>query len=176
MSEYTEAAEKFLTDTGTTLTIEFQYTGPYFAGDKDKRDVYRFTLKNARGEYSSTFGDSIRNTERRAFAAMIGQGWAYWSKEAARMGFRKEAGSETISRKSLAEARNYRPSAYDILACLEKYEPDTFDNWAAEMGYNDRPLSEYPNVLKVWTACVEQYRGLSRMFSADEMEQLREIN
>jgi len=176
MSEYTEAAEKFLTDTGTTFTLEFQYAGPYFDGDKTKRDVYRFTLKNARGEYSSTFGDSIRNTERRAFANAIGAGAAYWSKEAARMGFRKEAGRETISRKSLMEARNYRPSAYGILACLEKYEPDTFDNWAADMGYDERPLSEYPTVLKIWTACVEQYRGVSLMFSADEMEQLREIN
>ena len=137
MSEYTEAAEKFLSDTGTTFNIEFQYTGPYFAGDKDKRDVYRFTLKNARGEYSSTFGDSIRNTER---------------------------------------GERSRPSAYDILACLEKYEPDTFESWCRDTGYNDQPLSEYPNVLKIWTACVEQYRGLSRMFSADEMEQLREIS
>lgn len=176
MSEYTEAAEKFLADTGTAFTIEFQYAGPYFGDDKTKRDVYRFTLKNARGEYSSTFGDSIRNTERRAFANAIGAGAAYWSKEAARMGFSKEAGSETISRKSLREAATYRPTAYDILACLEKYEPDTFDGWAADTGYNDRPLSEYPNVLKIWTACVEQYRGLSRMFSADEMEQLREID
>lgn len=137
MSEYTEVAEKFLSDTDTTFSIEFQYTGPYFASDQVKRDVYRFTLKNKRGEYSGTFGDSIHNTN---------------------------------------QPRKHKPTAYDVLACLEKYEPGAFDDWAAEMGYNDQPLSEHPNVLKIWTACVEQYRSLSRMFSADEMEQLREIN
>lgn len=141
MSEYTEQAEKFLTDTGTTFTIEYQFTGPYFQGDKDKRDVYRFMLKNAKGEYSSTFGDSIRNTEDRVKYAK---------------GYKK-------------------PSAYEILACLEKYEPDTFDNWLLDTGYSGQPVSEYPNVLKMWTSCMEQYRGLRKIFTEEQMEQLREI-
>lgn len=170
MSEYTEQADKFLADTDTTFTLEFQYTGPYFGDDKTKRDVYRFTLKNARGEYSSTFGDSTHNTKLRGWATDTTGRIPYPNKRAAL----KLYGSEQMRER--AKWRKYRPSAYDILACLEKYDPDTFDNWAADMGYNDQPLSEYPNVLKVWTACVEQYRGLARMFSDAEMEQLREIN
>ena len=142
MNDYTKQAEDFLQATGTTFTVIYQYTGPYFQGDKEKRDVFRFTLKNAKGEYSSTFGDSIRNTEDRAKRAK---------------GYKK-------------------PSAYDILACLEKYEPDTFENWCRECGYDEQPLSEYPKVLKVWTDCVEQFRGLRKIFSEEQMEQLREIS
>ena len=171
MSEYTDQAEKFLTDTGTTFEIVYQYTGPYFTGDKEKRDVYRFTLKNAKGEYSSTFGNSQNATEARALFKIYGArapitgGWSS-SKDL----------KEAAKYKAILRNKSYLPpSAYDVLACLEKYEPDTFDNWCAECGYNDKPLSEYPNVLKVWTSCVEQYRGIARLFTAEQMEQLREI-
>lgn len=157
MSEYTEQAEKFLQDTGTTLIIEYQYTGPYFQGDNDKRDVFRFTLKNAKGAYSSTFADSIRNSADRANCAK---------------GYPIRNTGERAKR-----AKGYKkPSAYDILACLEKYEPDTFDNWLLDTGYIGQPISDYPKVLKMWMSCVAQYRGLQKIFTDAQMEQLREIN
>lgn len=166
MSEYTEQAEQFLKDTGTTFTIEYQFTGPYFQGDKDKRDVYRFTLKNAKGEYSGTFGDSIRNTEDRATAAKyrVSSTWHPDSKV-----------EDKIKAAIKRHKAQPKPSAYDILAGLEKYEPDTFNNWANELGYSEQPISEYPNVLKIWTSCVEQYRGLRKIFTEEQMEQLQEI-
>jgi len=169
MSEYIEQAEQFLKDTGTTFEIVYQYTGPYFTGDKDKRDVYRFTLKNAKGEYSGTFGDSRNATEHRAWA----------NDQSGKVPHPRKRNTPktytTDEMKERAQWRKYQPSAYDILACLEKYEPDTFDSWAREYGYDSQPLSEYPNVLKIWTACVEEYRGLVRIFTPEQMEQLREI-
>jgi len=47
-NEYIKRAEQFLADTGTTFKIEYLRTGPYFHGDKGIRDIYRFTLINAR--------------------------------------------------------------------------------------------------------------------------------
>lgn len=138
--KYQEQAKKFLRDTNTEFTIEYQCTRPYFSGDKKKRAVYRFCLKNPKGEYCSTFGESLANSKKRGTRQ-----------------FKK-------------------PSAYDILACLEKSPPGTFENFLSDMGYNDQPLSEYPNVLKVWKACVEQYRGISQLFTDEEMEALREIS
>lgn len=68
MSEYTERADRFLVDTGTKLSIEYLRTAPYFIGETKSRDVYRFTLSNARGSYSHEFGNSIQATENREAA------------------------------------------------------------------------------------------------------------
>ena len=155
-NEYIKQAEDFLKATGTTFEIVYQYTGPHFQGEKDKRDVYRFTLKNAKGEYSSTFGDSINNTEKRA-AVLAGRPFS------------------TVALKDRAKWAKYTPSAYDVLACLEKYPPDTFESWCSDCGYNEQPLSEYPRVMTVYNSCVEQYRALARMFTPEQMEQLQEI-
>lgn len=153
MTNYEQQAADFLAATGTEFSVVFQYTGPYFQGDKEYRDVYRFTLKNAKGEYSGTFGDSINSTKMRA----------------------KWAGGH-FTNPECAKWKKYLPSAYDVLACLEKYQPDTFANWAADCGYNDQPLNEYPAVMAVYTACVEQYKGLARIFTPEQLEAMQEIS
>ena len=66
-------------------------------------------------------------------------------------------------------------SAYDILACLQRYDVGTFVDFCSAFGYDDKPLSEFPNVLQKWQDCVNEYRALSFMFN-DEMGQLQEIN
>jgi len=71
---------------------------------------------------------------------------------------------------------NKRPTAYDVLACVEKYDVGTFDNFCSEFGYNDRPLSDYPKILKIYNAVVDEYNNLKQLFNEEEMELLREIN
>jgi hypothetical protein len=64
------------------------------------------------------------------------------------------------------------PSAYSILACVEKNDPGTFENFCSECGYDtDSKKAEttYKAVLKQWTA-------LSRLYTEDELVSLREIN
>jgi hypothetical protein len=65
MSNYKEQALQFLKDTGTTLTIKFKKRDVYFNDDKpnDIRNIYTCTLKNTKGSYTFTFGDSIHNTQ-----------------------------------------------------------------------------------------------------------------
>lgn len=177
MSEYIKQAEDFLKSTGTEFTIVYQFTGPYFQGDKENRDVYRFTLRNAKGEYSGTFGDSINNTKRRAFMGQFRLG------RAMQISCQEERAMRAVDVPLIKSGQFFKlesynppmPSAYDILACLEKYELDTFEAWTREMGYDEQPLKEYSNVFRIWNACVEQYRGLSRIFTPEQMDQLREI-
>ena len=160
MNKYEQQAVDFLTATGTTLAIEYQYNGPYFAGEKDSRDVYLVTIINSKGEYSFTFGDSLNNTNLRQSAcnATINSFHPFRTYKAA------------------LAAREQKPFAYDVLSCLEKHDPDTFENWIDEMGYSDSPLKEYPRILQIWQECVNQYHALSRMFTPSEMEALQEIN
>lgn len=72
---------------------------------------------------------------------------------------------------------NKRPSRYDVLASLEKYEvPDTVEEFALEYGYMIEDDREYKRVKHIWLACKKQYERLYDLFGADLMSELQEIN
>lgn len=63
------------------------------------------------------------------------------------------------------------PTYYEILASLEKYDPEDFDNFCAMTGYSNDSIK----ALKVYEAVKEMYTKLLTLFSDDEMDKLREI-
>lgn len=63
------------------------------------------------------------------------------------------------------------PSAYDVLACLTKYEPGTFEDFCSEFGYD----TDSKRAEKTYNAVRDEYLNVSRLFNEDEMEMLREI-
>lgn len=75
-----------------------------------------------------------------------------------------------------ATQRNERPTPYDVLACIEKYEPygDVWD-FANEYGYEIYDRKTYDNVNRIYKACGEQARKINRIFN-DCMDELYEIN
>ncbi len=72
---------------------------------------------------------------------------------------------------------NKRPSAYDILACLEKY-PVQSDVWefAREFGYTINDRKSFDRVSNIRAACEDQYNKLYRLFGKEWMNELRKIN
>lgn len=72
---------------------------------------------------------------------------------------------------------NKRPSRYDVLACLEKYQvPEYLDDFAAEYGYNIDDKQDFRRVSKIHQACKQQYEMLLDLFGEDLMRELQEIN
>lgn len=70
-----------------------------------------------------------------------------------------------------------RPSRYDVLACLEKYEvPYRLDDFALEYGYEIDEPQDYKRVKRIHQACKEQYERLLDLFGEELMDDLREIN
>jgi len=68
---------------------------------------------------------------------------------------------------------NTQPTAYDVLACLVKYDPGTIDEYTETFGYNtSQPISQH---LKNYMAACTQYGILSEMYSPEEMNRLQEI-
>ena len=62
------------------------------------------------------------------------------------------------------------PTAYDILACLTKYDPGTFEDFCSDYGYDEdsrKAESTYKAVCKEW-------RNVERVFG-DYLDGLREI-
>ena len=62
--------------------------------------------------------------------------------------------------------------AYDLLACVEKYDPGTFEDFCGNFGYD----SDSRKAFDVYLAVQDEARKVTRFFTAEEMEELREIS
>lgn len=75
--------------------------------------------------------------------------------------FGKEIQTKTIS----------HPNAYDILACLQKGDPGTFENFCGDFGYDqDSRKAE-----KTYHAVVDEWKNIEKLFTEEELELLQEI-
>lgn len=61
MNNYEQQAKDFLKSTGTTISFKFLKHGRHFTDEKETRDIYKVTLKNAKHRFSFNFGQSIAN-------------------------------------------------------------------------------------------------------------------
>ena len=68
-------------------------------------------------------------------------------------------------------AGNTPPEAYDVLACLQKYDIGSFEDFCSEFGYHktDESMCVYAKVCK-------EFEKVSNFWTEEELEQLREIN
>lgn len=67
---------------------------------------------------------------------------------------------------------------YDVLACLQKYPCDDYDDFCNDYGfdiYDDFEGGYNKQSRKVWKACVNEYAKVERLFSEEELDALREI-
>lgn len=63
------------------------------------------------------------------------------------------------------------PTPYDVLACLQKYHPGEYSDFLSEFGYG------YGNSSKrIYNAVVEEFEALEKLFTAEQIELLQEIN
>lgn len=62
------------------------------------------------------------------------------------------------------------PTAYDVLTCLTKTDPGTFEEFCSEFGYD----TDSRKAEKTYKACVKEYFGVHRLFG-DVMDGLMEI-
>lgn len=64
------------------------------------------------------------------------------------------------------------PSAYDLLACLTKYNPGTFENFCGDYGYD----TDSRKALKIYKTVVKEWKDLTSIFNEQELEALAEIS
>ena len=63
------------------------------------------------------------------------------------------------------------PSAYDVLACIEKYEVTYFEDFCSNYGYDTDSRKAY----KTYKAVKREWENVKKLFSEDQLELLREI-
>ena len=71
---------------------------------------------------------------------------------------------------SIAETGK-KPSAYSVLACLEKYEYIDFNDFCSNFGYD----TDSRKAEKTYKAVKKEYEKLCKIFTEEEIEKLREI-
>ncbi len=73
---------------------------------------------------------------------------------------------------SISDTRtNTPPSIYSILACLQKYEVGTLEEFCNEFGYD----SDSRKVENTYKSVANEYAEMAKMFTPDELEILSEI-
>lgn len=70
---------------------------------------------------------------------------------------------------------NIEPTEYDILACLQKYEIGSLEDFASEFGYDIDDAENRWNTKQIYKAVCREYEKVCRCFTSEQIEQLQEI-
>ena len=174
-TDYEKQANDFLEKTNTEFTAIYERTDKYFSDDKQARDIYRIVLKRGNRSYAFNFGQSINAS---------GKYWLYGKPErgiAHNIGISKSDGWLCDHDKTRLGHFHYRdwdknknysiPSAYDVLACITKYNPGTFDDFCLEYGYD----TDSKKAEKTYQAVLDEYLNIAMLYSDAELEIMRDI-
>lgn len=67
-------------------------------------------------------------------------------------------------------AGNQEPAMYDVLTCLTKYDPYTFEDFCGDYGYDE----DSRTAERIYKAVCKEWRAVERLFS-DVLDKLQEI-
>ena len=73
---------------------------------------------------------------------------------------------------SASDHGNTPPRSYDLLTCLTKYDPGTFEDFCGDYGYD----TDSRKAEKTYKAVKREWAKVSQFFTAEELDELREIN
>lgn len=169
MNEYIKQATEFLQKTQAKIKIE--YVGLAVNKEwkeKEKRCLYEIILTSPRGSMVFDFWDSIRNTEIKTMTLEA------YAEKRYRMAFSSLTQAEKMqaNKELAAKKKTAVPSVYDVLACLTKYDPGTFEDFCSDYGYNE----DSRTAERIYFAVQKEYKQLARLFTPEQMEELAEIN
>ena len=169
MTEYEDQAKQFLEGCNATMEIKFigKDVPSHWLSETKPHNKYQFTITTPKGKYTSYFWDSLRNTE---VSEMTADNLACKKYKAHYDVLRMHERTNVLRELKRLKA-NAIPTEYDILSCVEKYSYDSFSDFCSEFGYSTDSISARETFL----ACGEEYAGLRRIFTEEQMEMLRGI-
>ena len=169
MNEYVKQATEFLQKAHAEMKIK--YVGLAINKEwkeKEKRCLYEITLTSPRGSMTFNFWDSIRNTEIETMTLEA------YAEKRYRVAFSSLAQAKKMqANKELAAKKKAAvPSVYNVLACLAKCDPGTFENFCSDFGYDE----DSRTAERIYFAVQKEYTQLTKLFTPEQMEELAEIN
>ena len=172
MTEYQKQAQDFLAACNATIKIEFQCVDVNRNwNDNSKRNKYRFTITTPMGTMYGDFWDSVHYTKISLMKVET-----YFEKRYHIPWSEAHYKEKVMAIKDLDKLKSEaKPTEYDILACLTKYDPGTMNDFFSEMGYEVHDADDIFCFLNTYNAVVKEYRDLCKIFTEEQMEMLREI-
>lgn len=173
MTDYKQQALDFLKTCNATMEIEFLHVDiNQNWNDNTKRNKYRFTITTPKGKMTGNFWDSVINTQ---ITLMTPEDYSMKHYGQYYDGLMPHV--KTRIRRILKEAKvKCTPTPYDILACLQKYDPGTMHEFFDEFCYEVNSVDDMFSFMNTYNAVVKEYRDLCRIFTEEQMEILREIS
>ena len=160
-NKYEKQALDFCKKYGVTIRATPLKHDFFFVDDKEKRDVYTIEITRNGMTYEFQFGQSIIHSN----------GAVKWDSEVS-VAERKKLisnGYELIGmywkRKAVV------PTEYVVLSCLTKIDPESFDYFCCEYGYDTDSRKAYA----IYESVRDEWYEVKRLFY-DCLEELQEIN
>lgn len=171
LTDYNAKALDFLNTTNTEMTVEFIENGKHFDSDEDNRDIYKVTFKRGNRKFSVDFGQCLVNSSK-IVDPVTGNEFTTNGRplKCNLRVINMEAFKSGLGRQ-LKEVKGTAPTAYDVLACLEKYGYEDFKDFCDNLGYD----TDSRSALKTYKAVQKEYNNVCKLWSDEEIEQLREI-
>lgn len=168
MNEYVKQARDFLKESNAKMVIKFiGFTSPRW--DKENlHATYKIKIKTEKGQIELDFYDSLKNTELLYYSQL-----SYFDDPFGR--YQRKYKSLIPYRDFEEKIKKGKPTEYDILACLTKYDPGRMDDFFSEFGFEINCAQDMFDFIETYNACVKEYNDLCRMFTEEQMEKLREI-
>lgn len=187
MKDYEKQANQFLTETGVSFNVEFKKYDIHFEGDKEKRDIYKITLKRGNRTFTFDFGQSLnnsglrvvnKNTNKDSFVVNTDDYMKLtkngtdtkmlkhklnWNNRNIKIPYRIESFEKLI--------KPTPPTTYDVLACLQKYDVGTLENFCDDFGYDIDSMQAN----KIYKAVCIEFKNIQIIWADTEIEQLQEI-
>lgn len=170
-TDYNVQALDFLNATNTKMTAEFIENGKHFDDDKHNRDIYKVTFKRGNRKFSVSFGQSLANSTK---LVDVKTGNEFTMDGECLKGKLKILDVDRYRYalgRDLKEVKGTPPTAYDVLACLEKYGYEDFEDFCATFGYD----TDSRRAKKIFKSVQKEYDNVCKLWSDEEIEQLREI-
>lgn len=175
-TNYEKQATDFLEKTGCKMTITYKENRKYFPEDKETRDVYEVKIERGSRAWGFEYGNSIKDSE---FVAVYGRNRYKIPSEMRTKSYseitlyvKRNLQSDFSSAKADHIIRPVAPSEYSILSCLTKYDPESFENFCNEFGYDE----DSKTAERTYNAVVNEWQHVCMIWTDDEIEELQEIN
>ena len=181
MDNYKINTHKFLKSKKIELKIEFIKNDKYFIDDEDKRDIYKITLKRGKIEIFFNFGQSIVNSgfkivykfadNENKFKHTFTEQHLYTSKDINKdisKLFNEKKNNFGFSAEIESIELPKPPTAYDVLACLQKYEFENFQDFCDQFGCSTDSIK----ALKIYNNVVDEFKKVAYLFTDQEIEEM----
>lgn len=167
---YEKQATDFLTKTNTIIKVDFVKHDFHFEGEKEKRDIYKVTIKRGNRSFSVDFGNSICHSgeyicmRKLAYIEKLAGKFCLTEKEYKKL--------SQYDKTYFQKNPNFKiPTNYDVLTCLQKYEVGTLQDFCSDFGYEADSIKAN----RIYKDVCKEFDNVCKIWSDEEIEELQEI-